>query len=384
VFDFDSWLAPLNGDNPSGGSLRDTPQFLEIERLMEPRVEVMRDERNNPVSQTRVPVDWTEVLRRADDLRAHGRDLRLLVIVTRAMTNERGLPGLADGLTLIARTFDDHWETMHPELRAGGTPRDAALRRINALAQLQNDQEGVLADLMDMTMLAPRGIGPLTGRDLQRSALDSRAAVAEAASGLNEAERAALAAQHEQLLNKVRAGCAAMADQARVEIEGLLAGARAASEALAAVEKALSARLDGAGPFLPALARFLGRMAQPLDHALAGQAAAAPAEPAAEGAPPAMQMATAGPAAVAAPAAVPGQLNSRADVVKVLDLVIAFYDRTEPSSPIPHLVRRVRRMVPMDFMELMEELAPAGLKEFRSLAGITDDRKQAARPREER
>jgi type VI secretion system protein ImpA len=384
VFDFDSWLAPLNGDNPSGGSLRETPQFLEIERLMEPRVEVMRDERNNPVSQTRVPVDWTEVLRRADDLRVHGRDLRLLVIVTRAMTNERGLTGLADGLTLIARTFDDHWETMHPELRAGGAPRDAALRRTNALAQLQNDQEGVLADLMDMTMLAPRGIGPLTGRDLQRAALDSRAAVAEAASGLNEAERAALAAQHEQLLNKVRAGCAAMADQARPEIEGLLAGTRAASEALAAVEKALSARLDGAGPFLPALARFLGRMAQPLDHALAGQAAAAPAEPTAEGATPAMQMATAGPAAVSAPAVVPGQLNSRADVVKVLDLVIAFYDRTEPSSPIPHLVRRVRRMVPMDFMELMEELAPAGLKEFRSLAGITDDRKQAARPREER
>jgi type VI secretion system protein ImpA len=381
VFDFDSWLAPLNGDNPSGGSLRETPQFLEIERLMEPRVEVMRDERNNPVSQTRLPVDWTEVLRRAEDLRAQGRDLRLLVIVTRALTNERGLPGLADGLSLIARTLEDHWETIHPELRAGGAPRDAALRRINALAQLQNDQEGVLADLMDMTMLAPRGIGPLTGRDLQRAALDSRAAVSEAASGLNDAERAALAAQHEQLLNKVRAGCAAMADQARPEIEGLLAGARAASEALAAVEKALSARLDGAGPFLPTLARFLGRMAQPLQHALAGQAAAGSAEPAAEGTLQAMQMATAGPGPAAA---VPGQLNSRADVVKVLDLVIAFYDRTEPSSPIPHLVRRVRRMVPMDFIDLMAELAPAGLKEFRTLAGITDDRKQAARPQEER
>jgi type VI secretion system protein ImpA len=381
VFDFDSWLAPLNGDNPSGGSLRETSQFLEIERLMEPRVEVMRDERNNPVSQTRLPVDWAEVLRRAEDLRTQGRDLRLMVIVTRALTNEQGLPGLADGLTLIARTLEEHWETMHPELRAGGTPRDAALRRINALAQLQNDQEGVLADLMDMSFLAPRGIGSLTGRDLQRAALDSRAAVAEAASGLNDAERAALAAQHDQLLNKVRAGCAAMADQARPEIEGLLAGARAASTALAEVEKALSARLDGAGPFLPMLARFLGRITQPLEHALAGEAAAGASEAAAEGAPPTMQLAPAGGGATAA---VPGQLNSRADVVKVLDLVIAFYDRTEPSSPIPHLVRRVRRMVPMDFMDLMAELAPAGLKEFRTLAGITDDRKQAARPQEER
>ncbi len=41
-----------------------------------------------------------------------------------------------------------------------------------------------------------------------------------------------------------------------------------------------------------------------------------------------------------------------------LDLIIAFYDRAEPSSPIPHLARRIRRMVPMDFLELMEDLAP--------------------------
>jgi type VI secretion system protein ImpA len=38
-------------------------------------------------------------------------------------------------------------------------------------------------------------------------------------------------------------------------------------------------------------------------------------------------------------------------------------------------------MVPMDFLELMEELAPAGLKEFRALAGVTDSRKPAQKDR---
>ena len=33
----------------------------------------------------------------------------------------------------------------------------------------------------------------------------------------------------------------------------------------------------------------------------------------------------------------------------------------------------------MDFLELMEDLAPSGLKEFRSLAGIAEDKKAAAR-----
>jgi type VI secretion system protein ImpA len=31
----------------------------------------------------------------------------------------------------------------------------------------------------------------------------------------------------------------------------------------------------------------------------------------------------------------------------------------------------------MDFLELMEDLAPSGLKEFRSLAGLGDDKKAA-------
>ena len=60
--------------------------------------------------------------------------------------------------------------------------------------------------------------------------------------------------------------------------------------------------------------------------------------------------------------------------MRSLDGIIAFYERTEPASPIPHLVRRVRRMVPMDFMQLMAELAPSGIKEFRSAAGVADDK----------
>ena len=60
-----------------------------------------------------------------------------------------------------------------------------------------------------------------------------------------------------------------------------------------------------------------------------------------------------------------------------LDRIIDFYDRTEPASPVPFLARRMRRMVPMDFLELMEDLAPSGLKEFRPLAGVPDTKKAA-------
>jgi type VI secretion system protein ImpA len=228
VLDVALWLSPLDGGNPSGEDLRNDPAFHELERLTEPEIKVVHDGNNKPTSQSTIPVDWSAVLAKAAELRAHGRDLRLLVIVTRALANEEGLAGLAQGLTLIAQTFDQHWETMHPALRPNAAPRDAALRRINALLDLQNGQDGLLANLRQMIFFAPRSIGPISGRDLEQSALDDRVMLQEAASGLNTAEKAALVSAHGQLLNRVRAGCAAQADQAGAAMVALVADARAA------------------------------------------------------------------------------------------------------------------------------------------------------------
>lgn len=373
VVDLALWLSPLDGANPSGEDLRNDPRFHELERLTEPAAEVVHDANNKPSAEVAVPVDWPAVLRKADELRPHGRDLRLLIIVTRALANEEGFPGLAEGLTLIARSFEQHWETMHPALRPAGTPRDAALRRVNVLLDLQNAQDGLLGNLRRMKLFAPRGVGPVSGRDLEQAAIDERVMLQEAAQGLSGGERAALATAHEQLLARVRSACAAQRDQGPAELDRVVAELRAARAALEELDKAFNARVEATGPAVPSLSRFLERALATLERVSAAQTAPAGAEATP---PPVGNGRDHAPAAVQAGAAVlPERINSRDDVVKCLDLVISFYDRTEPSSPIPHLARRVRRMVPMDFVELMEDLAPSGLKEFRLLAGVPDTKK---------
>jgi type VI secretion system protein ImpA len=379
LFDLEPWLSPLGEQNPSGASLRNHRLFHDLERLMEPRIEVMRDEMNNPVSHNELPVDWSQILDRAEELRTQGRDLRLLIVVARCLTNIAGFGGLRDGLRLIAHNLEDYWDTIHPELRPGVAPKEAALRRINTLLQLQNDHEGLLADLRQRTFFAPRGVGPITGRDLERGTLDRHAMLAEAPGGLSESEKAALCRDHDALINRVRVGCAAQAEQAGTVLESVLSEVREAATALAHLESVLSARLEGRdGRLLRELGRFLERVEASLSRrdaeATAGATAAAPAvasdgEAAADG------------AARTSPAGFPDRLASRDEVIRCLDLIVDFYERTEPASPIPHLARRVRRMVPMDFLELMEELAPAGLKEFRALAGVTDSRKPAQKDR---
>lgn len=376
-----SWLEPLDGENPSGEDLRNDARFHELERLAEPQVQVVHDERNRPTSQITTPGDWPAVLAKAEELRAHGRDLRLMVLVTRGLTSEDGFAGLAEGLTLIARNLDEYWESLHPALRSAATPREAALRRVNALLDLQNSQDGLLASLRQAQVFAPRGVGPVSGRDLEQAALDERVMLQEAASGLNPTEKAALAAQHEQLLARVRSASAAIADQAGEQLASIVTGVRAALEALGAVDTALNSRINGQGPTVPELRRFLERTLATLER---GSTVHATAEKTVDAVAPTAEAplrnghdTTAAPPTGATAMALPERISSRDDVVRCLDLVIAFYDRTEPSSPIPHLARRVRRMVHMDFVELMEEMAPSGLKEFRLLAGVPDSKKTA-------
>ena len=56
-----------------------------------------------------------------------------------------------------------------------------------------------------------------------------------------------------------------------------------------------------------------------------------------------------------------------------LDELCDYYTRTEPSSPVPLLLRRAQRLVGMDFMDLLKDLAPGGISELRTISGNSDD-----------
>jgi type VI secretion system protein ImpA len=66
---------------------------------------------------------------------------------------------------------------------------------------------------------------------------------------------------------------------------------------------------------------------------------------------------------------VQGEIRSRADVVRTLDALCDYYARNEPSSPVPMLLTRAKRLVDKGFMEIMRDLAPAGVSEAELIAG---------------
>jgi type VI secretion system protein ImpA len=381
--DLEPFLVPVGSDNASGVELRNDPRFHAIERLMEPAARTFRLENVKAGGTGAVVIDWADIVAQSADLAASGRDVRLLVIVVRALTNAEGFAGLEQGLGLLTATIEQYWDSLHPVLREGPSPREAATRRINALFQLENTDNGLLCDLEFTTLLSPRGIGPITGSDLGAGGLSRGQAQAEAPSGLGDKEMADLLSRHDARVNRVTAACRAQAIERPEEMAALVQAIEAARVALRRLEEVLSARVaeNGVGVKFKELDKVLTRTLAPLT---AAQATATSGTPATEGtvmadpvsapsAAPAMNGAHLPPAA----GGIPGAVNSRRDVERCLDMIIDFYERTEPSSPIPHLARRMRKMVPMNFLQLMEEIAPSGMKEFKNVAGVDDKTKSA-------
>jgi type VI secretion system protein ImpA len=66
-------------------------------------------------------------------------------------------------------------------------------------------------------------------------------------------------------------------------------------------------------------------------------------------------------------------VNSRADAMRLLDLVCQYYERCEPSSPLPLLIERARRLADKNFLDVLRDLAPDGLNQAKSIAGPRDE-----------
>jgi type VI secretion system protein ImpA len=72
------------------------------------------------------------------------------------------------------------------------------------------------------------------------------------------------------------------------------------------------------------------------------------------------------------PAPALDDVRSRDDVIRLLDKICEYYQEHEPSSPVPLLLNRAKRVATMSFLELLRELAPAGLEQAEALGGATD------------
>lgn len=351
MVDFESLAQGLSDGSPCGESLDYDPAFAELEILARGKAE-------QHFGSTLVPAqepDWRQVQEKALGLFERTRDLRVAVQLARAQTVLAGLPGLTGALELIRQLLVRHWDQVHPQL----DPDDEhdPILRMNALAALV-DPAGLLRDLRN-TAFVHSPAGNCSIRD------------AELALGIVRlAEEQEPPISRAQLTALVRAHAAAGGDN---EAQAALQTSIALTAVL--VEKAGVHQAVDLAPLTQKLRGLAAFHAEATGASLAAGLGAG-----ADGSPGAGQETgdrnpAAGGSSLAGGAGSSGlqqagEIRSREDAVRELDRICAYLERHEPANPAPLLIRRAQRLVQMNFLDILRDLAPEGMSSIEKIAGL--------------
>lgn len=345
---------PVEGPLACGEDLEYDPDFMALHQATAGKREQQFGSTIIPAE----PPDWARVERIAKQLCTRTRDLRVLVPLTLAWTESRGLPGYVEGLQLVDVVLRKFWDDVHPRVVDDGF--EDPLPRMNALAALA-EAEGLGRSVRDARLLDEGGAS-MSLRQVE-ALLDSSKTdhQIDYPGGIGRLKDAVRRAQ----------------EKAAPPVVAL----RTALELLQRIRETSERALGQSwAPDFSRLERSLRTVAQLLpEQAQAEEAVAGEAQ---SGADP--QGGSVGGAvangAVGGTAANGGtglrqvlvkdiEISSREDVQVLLEKACQFMERTEPSHPAPMLIRRAQRLLDLNFFQIIEELVPEGLQKIESLAG---------------
>lgn len=309
----DALLLPVAPDAPAGPDLSYDPARQEIEQAFD----LPSDE-----------VDWDRTVSLIEAEAGRTRDVWLAVYLARAGARAGDLGVVEQGVSLLAGLFERFWDTAHPTLEEYGVEgRKGACESLVRIGEF-------LAPLRRAALVEHPRLGSFSGADFERFAQDGAAAMGygqfRAAVADTPLDRLSAALDR---IGRIREGVE-RADAVLSEQAGL-AGQTGTNfgptyEALDAVARAVRPYAGG-------------------EPAGAADADASPtaAEPSGDG----------------AARGAPGRVGSREDVARALDAVIDYYRRAEPSSPVPVALARIKGWIAMDFMAILQDIAPGGAGE---------------------
>ena len=317
---------PIAPEQPCGENLEDTQLLASFDafRLFGQQIAL------DPEPQ------WVEIRNQSLEALRRSKDIRLLAHLGSALLRTDGLPAFSGTLKVAAHWLDAYWPQTYPLV-----DEDAIVRR-NALNCFA-DQLAVLDGLRRAVLVDSRAHGRFSLRDV-----DIATGQAQPTNGETPADEA-----------QINAAFAVM------PLENLAGLQQSVTEALGAIKRIDAKMREEAGtesgPELDPLSAHLVR----IDRVLRAQLAMRPDGSGEAG--------EAGEAAAASGGAVPvGAIRSRQDAIRALDAVASFFRQNEPSSPIPLIVERAKRLVSKDFLEVLADIAPDAVGSAKAAGGLRD------------
>ena len=349
-------LMDITPEAPSGEKeLSGDPAFIDLGIAIQGTPE---RELGGKIVQEAKPPNWPEIQNAAFELLTRTHDLRVAMFLMRAMLNIKGVAGLYTGLELLGGFIERYWDTLFP--RIDPQDKDNPIERINILSALSEGHD-ILDPLMNATLCSPQPMvrislrdihvatGKIVVKDQEKQSAPSLAMIEKAFKDCDVKElqttkdainESIISLKHLYTVLEARVG-----SDKTLDIDNL---SKMLEEMGAFFEKQLPDRGSSK------LSRLKRKWAdQKSDDAGMNQ----PANP------------------VSTPTDKPMELiNSRKDVIRVLDQICSYYDQNEPASPVPLLLKRARKLVEKNFIEIVEDLVPDSAAQIKKLiGGVTED-----------
>ena len=323
--DVEELLAPVSEEEPVGPDLAYDDERGTIEAAFDSSVSIDTSGEAAGAAE----IDWRPVISLIEQQSSRTKDIWLAVYLTRAGARSGQLALVETGALYLAGLLEQYWEKVHPQLEEYGFqgrkgPCESLTRRGEFLAPLERTP-----------LLEHPRLGRFSGADFERFR-----AGAEAADGYG----------------MFRAALADTAEESLMEIVGRL---DAIAGAIKRADAVLTANADGdtGANFQPTY----DLIAQMKKAVQSFTSTPAPAEDEADQAAVETGSDSGGGPRIA------GRVESREDVIKALDAIADYYRRREPTSPVPAALLRVREWVNLDFLALLEDIAPNSLDEAKKV-----------------
>jgi len=342
-FEFSRFLQAVSEESPCGENLEYDPLLQEIERESEGVPEQKMGDSTLPAEEA----DWKSIRTKSLQLLERTRDIQVSVYLTRALTHMDGLDGANKGLTLILGLLDKYWDCVYP---VQDPDDDYPVLRMNALSAL-GDFNAFVRPIKNAPLTESRVMGKFTLADIERAAGNGPAGGEKDSDAPKQSQiDAAFMDTELQNLEKKRDDAVSVLSQ----FEAILA---LTSEKAGAVN---SPDFDMVITLLKELVQVLNAQVKRCGGVTDDAAVEV------EGA-----VATAGGATAIQTA--PGGINSRKDVDQTIDAICDYFDRYDPSSPVPFILKRAKRLLFKDFKEILHDLAPDGITQAENIFGQETD-----------
>ncbi len=350
VIDVENLLSDLSPEAPCGEDLEYDPAFIELGQAILGKTEQQVGDQIIPAEDP----NWSQVKSLAIDLTGRTRDLRVAVNLLVAMLRLHGPEGLCDGLAYLRGLIEKQWEHVHPQL----DPEDDndPTMRVNAMVALAaapgtfGDPIQFASRVHEMPLCDSKQIGRFSYRDIQ---VASGEVTFKGGEDKQPPDMALIDAAFED-----------------TDIEYLQSAARYISESVEhgeAIEQMLTENvgIQNAAD-LSAFRKVLTEVHGVIEQCLAKRGYSSGTDLSGED--------QAGEGVdEGAGQRISGEIATTQDVLLALDKVCKYYERYEPSSPVPLLLKRAQRLVSKSFVDIIRDLSPDALHQVQVISGTDSE-----------